>query len=343
MQQLEALVSDAAIWSDTEKAQRLLKEKASLDRIIKQWQEQRLALDDVEVLLDLAEEENDDASLQEALAILKVADSGLEAMEIQRLLGEEGSEADAIVYINAGAGGTEAQDWVSMLMRMYLMWAESRGYQAEVIDILPGDQAGYKSVAISFSGMYAYGYLKAEGGVHRLVRISPFDAAARRQTSFASVAVYPDVEDSITIDIPDKDIRIDVFRSSGAGGQSVNTTDSAVRITHIPTGIVVQCQNERSQLKNKGIAMKMLKARLYERELEARRLEKEKGQDKREIGFGSQIRSYVLQPYQMVKDHRTNYETGNVAAVLDGEVTPFMEAFLLHQANRSAESMQRSE
>jgi len=193
-------------------------------------------------------------------------------------------------------------------------------------------------VAISIQGTYAYGYLKSEGGVHRLVRISPFDANARRHTSFASVAVYPDVEETINLEIPDKDLRIDVYRSSGAGGQSVNTTDSAVRIMHIPTGIVVTCQNERSQLKNKHFAMKILKARLYERELEARRLEKEKGQDKKEIGFGSQIRSYVLQPYQMVKDHRTQHETGNVSAVLDGNITPFMEAFLVHQAENKAET-----
>jgi len=289
------------------------------------------------VLIDLAEEEHDEASLQDALAILKTVDTGLNQMEVQRLLSDEGSEADAIMYINAGAGGTEAQDWVNILLRMYLMWAEREGFKAEIIDSLVGEEAGYKSVTVTVTGQYAYGYLRAENGVHRLVRISPYDAAARRHTSFASVAVYPDVEDRIDIVVPDKDVRIDVFRSSGAGGQSVNTTDSAVRITHIPSGIVVQCQNERSQLKNKGHAMKILKARLYERELEARKVEREKGRDKKEIGFGSQIRSYVLQPYQMIKDHRTGHEVGNVSSVLDGELTPFMEAFLAYQADRSAD------
>lgn len=289
------------------------------------------------MLIDLAEEEHDEASLQDALAILKTVDTGLNQMEVQRLLSDEGSEADAIMYINAGAGGTEAQDWVNILLRMYLMWAEREGFKAEIIDSLVGEEAGYKSVTVTVTGQYAYGYLRAENGVHRLVRISPYDAAARRHTSFASVAVYPDVEDRIDIVVPDKDVRIDVFRSSGAGGQSVNTTDSAVRITHIPSGIVVQCQNERSQLKNKGHAMKILKARLYERELEARKVEREKGRDKKEIGFGSQIRSYVLQPYQMIKDHRTGHEVGNVSSVLDGELTPFMEAFLAYQADRSAD------
>jgi len=331
--ELESAAADPEFWSDPDRARKVQKEKAALERVVDAWESQRRSLDDAAVLLDLAEEENDDDSLEEAAGILRQVDKALEKMEIQRLLGGEESEADAIVHINAGAGGTEAQDWVAMLMRMYTMWAESMGYKVDVIDSLPGEEAGFKSVTLSVAGLYAYGYLKAERGVHRLVRISPFDANARRHTSFASVAVYPDVEDTITIDIPDKDLHIDVYRSRGAGGQGVNTTDSAVRIRHIPTGIVVTCQNERSQLKNKNLAMKILKARLYERELEARRLEKEKSQDKKEIGFGSQIRSYVLQPYQMVKDHRTQFETGNVSAVLDGALMPFIEAYLLHEAD----------
>ncbi len=332
IKELEEASSDPAFWSDPDKARKVQQEKASLERIVALWEQQRDRLDDVSVLLDLAEDEDDRESLEEAAELLKSVEKALEQMEIQRLLGGEESEADAIVHINAGAGGTDAQDWVAMLMRMYTMWAESMGFKVSVIDSLPGEEAGLKSVTLSVSGLYAYGYLKAERGVHRLVRISPFDANARRHTSFASVAVYPDVEDTITIDIPDKDLHIDVYRSRGAGGQGVNTTDSAVRIRHIPTGIVVTCQNERSQLKNKNLAMKILKARLYERELEARKKEKEASQDKKEIGWGSQIRSYVLQPYQMVKDHRTQFETGNVNAVLDGAIMPFIEAYLLQEA-----------
>ena len=216
------------------------------------------------------------------------------------------------------------------------MWAEKSGFKVQLLDALPGEEAGFKNVTLSVTGEFAFGYLRAEGGVHRLVRISPFDSQARRHTSFASIAVYPDIEDRIEIDIPDKELRIDVFRSSGAGGQSVNTTDSAVRITHLPTGIVVQCQNERSQLKNKGMAMKILKSRLYEREEEARRQEREKGQDKRDIDFGSQIRSYVLQPYQLIKDHRSGFETANIAPVLDGAVTPFMESYLVYKADQAS-------
>lgn len=287
-------------------------------------------------MLELAEAEHEDSFLIEAESTLERVTLELADLEVKRLMSDENAEAGAIVYINSGAGGTESQDWVKMMLRMYLMWAERMGFKADVLDELPGEEAGYKHVTVSFTGEYAYGYLRAEGGVHRLVRISPFDANARRQTSFASVAVYPDIEDKIEIDIPDKDLRIDVFRSSGAGGQSVNTTDSAVRITHLPSGIVVQCQNERSQLKNKGLAMKILKAKLYEREEEARRVEREKGQDKRDIDFGSQIRNYVLQPYQLVKDLRSQYETSNTAAVLDGDITAIMESFLVWKAEKSA-------
>ncbi len=330
------IVADPAFWTDNSRAKALLKEKAIHERVVGNWNALRATLDDIAVLIELAEEEDDHATRKEAEAALDEAERGLKKLEIQWLLGWEHAEKDAIVNINAGEGGTDAMDWVGMLMRMYLMWAESAGFKAEVMDTQPGEEAGYKSVTLSISGLYAYGYLASEAGVHRLVRISPFNANGKRQTSFASVAVLPDIEDEIEIDIPDKDIRIDVYRSSGAGGQSVNTTDSAVRITHLPTNIVVTCQNERSQLKNKGLAMKILKARLYELELKARQEEREKSQDKKDIGFGSQIRSYVLQPYQMVKDLRTRMENSNAQAVLDGDLTPFMEAWLAQRAGAAA-------
>jgi len=237
---------------------------------------------------------------------------------------------NAIISIHAGAGGTEAQDWVAILLRMYLRWAEEKGFKADIVDILPGDEAGTKSVTIMIKGHYAYGYLRSELGIHRLVRISPFDASGRRHTSFASVMVMPELDDTIEVDINDKDLRIDTFRSSGAGGQHVNKTDSAIRITHLPTGIVVQCQNERSQHSNKDTAMKMLTSRLYKLEKERKaEVNEELGGDKKEIAWGSQIRSYVLQPYRLIKDHRTDQEIGNVDAVLDGKLDPFIKAYLL--------------
>jgi peptide chain release factor 2 len=238
---------------------------------------------------------------------------------------------NAILSIHAGAGGTEAQDWAEMLLRMYLRWAERKGFEANIIDYLPGDEAGVKSVTWTLRGEYAYGYAKAEIGIHRLVRISPFDAGARRHTSFASVFVYPEVDDRIVIEIDEKDLRIDTYRSTGAGGQHVNKTDSAVRLTHLPTGIVVQCQNERSQHKNKAMAMKYLRSRLYEMKLREQNEKLEEiNKTKKDIAWGSQIRSYVLHPYKMVKDHRTNVETGNVNRILDGDIDDFIEAYLLH-------------
>jgi peptide chain release factor 2 len=251
-------------------------------------------------------------------------------LELELLLGGEDDNKNAIVTIHAGAGGTEAQDWTEMLLRMYLRFAERRGFKTEMYDLLPGDEAGVKSATFAANGPYAYGYLKAENGIHRLVRISPFDASGRRHTSFAAIFVYPEADDNIAIDIQEKDLRIDTFRASGAGGQHVNKTSSAVRLTHIPTGIVVSMQNERSQHRNRDLAMKVLKARLYE-------LEKRKRQEKtqevldgqKDIAWGSQIRSYILQPYRLIKDHRTKYEEGNVEAVLDGDLDPFIEAFLL--------------
>jgi len=254
-------------------------------------------------------------------------------LEIQRVFNQPEHSADAIVEVHAGAGGTEAQDWAEMLLRMYLRWAEREGYRTEVLDTIPGEEAGVKSATFSVEGEYAYGRLKAEVGIHRLVRISPFDAGARRHTSFAAVFVYPGADEDVNIEVNETDLKIDTYRASGAGGQHVNKTDSAVRITHLPTGIVAQCQNERSQHKNKAMAMKILRSRLYDLELERKRAEKDVlHKQKKDIAWGSQIRSYVLQPYQLVKDHRTNCEIGNVGAVLDGEINRLIQEYLLFQA-----------
>jgi peptide chain release factor 2 len=251
-------------------------------------------------------------------------------MELREMLGGENDNTNAIVNINAGAGGTEAQDWAQIILRMYLRYCENHGFKLQMIDQQSGEEAGIKSATFTATGEYAYGLLKAEIGVHRLVRISPFDSNARRHTSFASVFVFPDIEEEIEIEVLDKDLRVDTYRAGGAGGQHVNKTDSAVRLTHLPTGIVVQCQNERSQLQNRQLAMKVLKARLYERELEIKRKEAQAIEDtKKEIAWGSQIRSYVLHPYRMVKDHRTNYEVGDAMAVLDGRLQDFIESYLL--------------
>ena len=250
--------------------------------------------------------------------------------ELRMMLGSEQDPMSAIISIHAGAGGTEAQDWAEMLLRMYLRWAERRGFKTTIIDFLPGDEAGVKSVSLTVEGEYAYGYAKAEIGIHRLVRISPFDAGARRHTSFASVFVYPEVDDEIVVEIDENDLRIDTYRSTGAGGQHVNKTDSAVRLTHLPTGIVVQCQNERSQHKNKAMAMKYLKSRIYEMKLKEQNARiDEVNKTKKDIAWGSQIRSYVLHPYKLIKDHRTNLEVGNATRVLDGDIDDFIEAYLL--------------
>ena len=253
--------------------------------------------------------------------------------ELKMMLGSEQDPMNAIVSIHAGAGGTEAQDWAEMLLRMYLRWAERRGFKSTIIDYQPGDEAGVKSVSMTLEGEYAYGYAKAEIGIHRLVRISPFDAGGRRHTSFASVFVYPEVDDEIVVEIDESDLRIDTYRSTGAGGQHVNKTDSAVRLTHFPTGIVVQCQNERSQHKNKAMAMKYLKSRIYELKLQEQNAKlDEVNKLKKDIAWGSQIRSYVLHPYKMIKDHRTNLEVGNVGRVLDGDIDDFIEAYLMSAA-----------
>jgi len=292
---------------------------------------------DAENLLLIASEEKDEQVINDLAAELETLSSEVKGDELKMMLSSEQDPMNAIISIHAGAGGTEAQDWTEMLLRMYLRWAEKKNFKTNIIDYLPGDEAGVKSVSFTVEGEYAYGYAKAEIGIHRLVRISPFDAGARRHTSFASVFVYPEVDDEIKIDINEDDLRIDTFRSGGKGGQHVNKTDSAVRITHLPTNIVVQCQNERSQHKNKAMAMKYLKSRLYERELQLKN-EKldEENKLKKDIAWGSQIRSYVLHPYKMVKDHRTNMESGNTQKVLDGDLDDFIQAYLMVGADRGS-------
>jgi len=309
---------------------KILKERAFLLESISPWKEEKKELEEMEILLQLIEEQGDEREAEDLVQKIEKTDEAIGKMEFRRMLGAEHDPSNAIVSINAGAGGTEAQDWVDMLLRMYLRWGEKKKYQTQIIDILSGEEAGLKNVTFTVNGGYAYGYLKAEIGIHRLVRISPFDAGARRHTSFASVFVFPEVPDDIVIQIDEKDLRIDTFRSSGAGGQHVNKTDSAVRITHLPTGIVVQCQNERSQHKNKATALKILKARLYEKETKEKE-EKlvELHSTKKEIAWGSQIRSYVMHPYRMVKDHRTNKVIHDVERVMDGEIDELIKAYLL--------------
>jgi len=291
------------------------------------------------VLLELSREEGDEESLGEVALQLGRVREALEDAELRQLLGGEHDEADAILSINAGAGGTDACDWAEMLLRMYLRWAERRGMKTQILDLQEGEEAGIRSATVAVSGQYAYGYLSAESGVHRLVRISPFDSQARRHTAFASVSALPEIDETIEVEIDEGDLRVDTYRASGAGGQHVNKTDSAVRLTHLPTGIVVQCQNERSQHKNKATAMKVLRAQLYERQRQEQeqRLEQIAG-EKREIGFGSQIRSYTLHPQQRVKDHRTNLEAGNVEAVLDGDLDRFIRSALLWRSGHEQEA-----
>ncbi len=281
-------------------------------------------------MIELGEESDDEETLAEVRELLIGLEKRIGQMEFARMLSGEHDANSAIVSINAGAGGTEAQDWAEILLRMYLRWCERKGFKAEITEYQPGDEAGAKGVTFTVDGAYAYGYLKAEKGIHRLVRISPFDSNARRHTSFCSVFVFPELSDDVDVEILDKDLKVDTYRASGAGGQHVNKTDSAIRITHIPTGIVVSCQNERSQHKNRATAMKQLRARLYEMELEKKENAAEAlAGEKKEIAWGSQIRSYVLHPYRMVKDHRTGYEVGNADAVLDGDLDGFIEAYLL--------------
>ena len=322
-------------WSDSRRASQLTKERDGLNSIIFAYDEIARAMADVKATLDLAREGEAGSLIEEAQNLLNAVEGSIDSLEFQRMLSGPHDRSSAIMFINAGAGGTEACDWAEMLLRMYRRWADAKGYKNEVVEFTPGDGAGFRSVTLTVTGEYAYGYLRAENGVHRLVRISPFDASKRRHTSFTSVFVLPDIEEEIEIEIRDDDLRIDTFRSGGAGGQHVNKTDSAVRITHNPTGIVVACQSERSQHQNKATAMRLLRAKLYELEMEKKREEQAKlAKGKKRIEWGSQIRSYVLQPYRMVKDHRIGLEVGNVDAVLDGDIDEFIRKFLLQEGSQ---------
>lgn len=320
---------EAGFWDNQELAQEVTREVSSLKSTLQKWNRIHGLYEDGTTLLELWEETEDESLQAELSSALPGLERAVEELELTSLLSGEYDGNNAILTIHPGAGGTESQDWASMLYRMYTRWAEDRGYQVEVLNYQPGDEAGLKDVTLLISGENSYGYLKAEKGVHRLVRISPFDSSGRRHTSFASVEVLPEIENDVDVDINPEDIRIDTYRASGAGGQHVNKTDSAVRITHLPTGIVVQCQSERSQHSNREAAFKILRARLLERQLEEQRskLESLKGQQ-REIAWGNQIRSYVFCPYTMVKDHRTDLETGDVEGVMDGNLDPFIEAYL---------------
>jgi len=330
VEELEKLTAAPEFWNDQEKAQQILKEQNTARSVVARWDAAHAALEDAEALFELAREEEDEGSAAEVAVMVEQVGGQVEEMEFSRMLSGPNDRYGALVSINSGAGGTDSQDWAEMLLRMYSRWSERREFKVELLDRQPGEEAGIKSATLVVDGEYAFGYLKAETGVHRLVRISPFDANARRHTAFASVAVYPDVEQDVEVEVKEDDLKIDVFRAGGAGGQHVNKTESAVRITHLPTGIVVQCQNERSQHKNKSQAMRVLKARLYEHEMKKREEEMEGLRAQRKaIEWGSQIRSYVLAPYRQVNDHRTELKVGNEDAVLDGDLDQFIQAYLL--------------
>jgi peptide chain release factor 2 len=330
VEQLERQTLAPDFWNDGQRAQKIQKQLGQYQDIIKSWEDSWSEIEEAELLLQMAVEEQDGEAEKEVAESLSEIEQDIDLTELECMFSGEHDAGNAIVSIHAGAGGTEAQDWVDMLLRMYLRWAEDKGLKTSILDFLPGDEAGVKSVTLFLRGKYAYGYLRSELGIHRLVRISPFDASGRRHTSFASVMVMPELDESVEVEINEKDLRIDTYRSSGAGGQHVNKTDSAIRITHLPTGIVVQCQNERSQHRNKDMAMKMLMAQLYEQEKNKQAEEQQSLHgEKKEIAWGSQIRSYVLQPYRMIKDHRTDHEMGNVDAVLDGNLDSFIKAYLL--------------
>ncbi len=328
---LEQKMADPSFWGDQASAQKVMQRRKRIEADLDLLKRLRTQEDDAKVLVEWIEAGEDvEKDLPPALDALEKT---VETAEFQKMLGGEHDRANAILTINAGAGGTDSQDWAEMLLRMYLRWCDRRGFKRDITEIQAGEEAGIKSATVMVQGEYSFGYLAAEAGVHRLVRISPFDSNARRQTSFASVFAWPEIEDDIEIEVLDKDLRIDTYRSSGAGGQHVNVTDSAVRLTHLPTGIVVACQNERSQIRNREVGMKILKARLYELEMSKRREKLDAVEAaKMQIGFGSQIRSYVLHPYRMVKDHRTKHETGNPDRVLDGDIDDFMKATLIAKA-----------
>ena len=329
MAELNAQVEDPNLWDDAEAAQKIMRERNRLASQTEGLIKLESGVSDALELVELGEVESDAALIADATATLRTLAADGKRRQIESLLSGEADGRDAYLEVNAGAGGTEAQDWAEMLMRMYLRWAEQHGYKVELLEQSEGEQAGIKSATLQVSGPNAYGWLKTENGVHRLVRISPFDANARRQTSFASIWVYPVVDDTIEIEVREADLKVDTFRASGAGGQHVNKTESAIRITHIPTGIVVACQTDRSQHRNRAIAMQMLKAKMYEAELKRREaVSAEVEANKTDIGWGHQIRSYVLAPYQLVKDLRTGVETGNPSAVLDGDLDQFMAASL---------------
>lgn len=322
-------------WDDNDAAQKIIGELNALKSLVERMTKLDSTHEDLQVMLELAAEEGDDSIVLELHQAAQQLKKDFEGFELELLLSDQYDKHNAILELHPGAGGTESQDWAEMLLRMYTRYAESKGFKVETLDYLPGDEAGIKSVTLLIKGHNAYGYLKAEKGVHRLVRISPFDASGRRHTSFVSCNVLPEIEDENDVEIRQEDLKIDTYRSSGAGGQHVNTTDSAVRITHLPTGIVVTCQSERSQIKNRERAMKMLAAKLFERKREEQEktLAAIQGEQK-DIAWGSQIRSYVFHPYSLVKDHRTNIETGNVQAVMDGELDLFIEGYLRAQLNK---------
>ncbi|ADO58829.2 peptide chain release factor 2 [Paenibacillus polymyxa SC2] len=325
-------------WDDNEKAQGVIAEMNVVKSSVDSYEQLRQEYEDAGMMVELAEEEGDEALVGEVENSIKSLLSKLEEFELQLLLNQPYDKLNAILELHPGAGGTESQDWGQMLLRMYTRWGEKRGFKVETLDYLAGDEAGIKSVTLLIKGYNAYGYLKAEKGVHRLVRISPFDSSGRRHTSFVSCDVVPEIADDVDIEIRTEDLKIDTYRASGAGGQHINTTDSAVRITHLPTGIVVTCQNERSQIKNRERAMTMLRSKLYERKIEEQQqqLDEIRGEQS-DIAWGSQIRSYVFHPYSMVKDHRTSVETGNVGAVMDGDLDPFIDGYLRSQIKLDAE------
>ncbi len=325
-------------WDDNEKAQGVIAEMNAVKSSVDSYEQLRQEYEDASMMVELAEEEGDEALVGEVENSIRSLLSKLEEFELQLLLNQPYDKLNAILELHPGAGGTESQDWGQMLLRMYTRWGEKRGFKVETLDYLAGDEAGIKSVTLLIKGYNAYGYLKAEKGVHRLVRISPFDSSGRRHTSFVSCDVVPEIADDVDIEIRTEDLKIDTYRASGAGGQHINTTDSAVRITHLPTGIVVTCQNERSQIKNRERAMTMLRSKLYERKIEEQQqqLDEIRGEQS-DIAWGSQIRSYVFHPYSMVKDHRTNVETGNVGAVMDGDLDPFIDGYLRSQIKLDAE------